>query len=85
MVSCLTTVACRTPALWVRKTFSHLRYRMYLTPVSRYIDTTTEPHPIEAPHIVEELDQPCSACRASDQTVVQANGHQSGMPLIFWR
>src|SRR5262245_46433294 len=52
---------------------------MHLLPVPRDVDTAAEPDPLDAPHIVEEFYQACSTSRATDQAVVQADGHQLGV------
>ena len=52
---------------------------MHLLPVPCDVDTAAEPDPLGAPHIIEEFYQARGARRATDQTVVQADGHQPGM------
>src|SRR5215831_18952970 len=52
---------------------------MHLLPVPRDVDTAAEPDPLDAPHIIEELYQARSTRRATDQAVVQADGHQRGV------
>jgi hypothetical protein len=52
---------------------------MHLLPVPRDVDTAAEPDPLDAPHIVEEFYQARGTRRATDQAVVQADGHQRGV------
>ena len=52
---------------------------MHLLPVPHDVDTAAEPDPLDAPHIVEEFYQARGTRRATDQAVMQADGHQLGV------
>ena len=57
---------------------------MHFLPVPRDVDTAAEPDPLDAPHVVEEFYQARGTRRATDQAVVQADGHQLGVLGAFF-